>query len=198
LSSTITFTMHHWDRMIDTRTTKVLGALLVAMTVGALLLMAMESQPPRPSNEILASIRSSAAVGGVVASSRWRRIVVNSSLGGADTLPGRSHFVISAKPDATGWQVKPTNLWRQQRAGHHIYVAGRDFNSDSIGVCLIGDFSTNSPGSQQFEALLGLIRSLQLKCGIRAENIYLASELTASAKPGLAFPVGEFNSRLGR
>jgi hypothetical protein len=184
--------------MIDTRTTKVLGALLVAMTLGALLLMAMESQPPRPSSETLASIRSSAAVGGVLLSPRWRRIVVHSSLGGADTLPQRCHFVVYAKPDEKGWQVRPTGLWRRQVAGHHVFVDGREFNSDSIGICLIGDFSTTGPDAGEFEALLGLIRSLQRKCGIRAENIYLASELTTSARPGLAFPVAEFNSRLGR
>lgn len=186
------------NRMIDVRTTKVLGALLVAMTVGALLLMAMESEPPRSSNNTLASIRSGAAVGLGNVSHPWRRIVVHSSTGGKDTLPGRCHFVVSAKPDAGGVWIRSTACWKRQVPGHHVYVKGHDFNADSIGVCLIGDFSNRSPDSGQFEALLTVIHSLQRRCGIKADSIYLSSELSSKPQPGRAFPVGEFNSRLGR
>ena len=183
--------------MNDARTTKVLGALLVAMTIGALLLMAMESEPPRPSSNALASIRSSAVVGLGEVSRKWRRIVLHSSPDGKDSLPQRCHFVISAKPDANGLWVRPTALWKKQVPGHHVYVKGHDFNSDSVGICLIGDFSRQGPSAEQFEALLAVVRSLQNKCGITPESIYLSSELKSGSRPGLAFPVGEFKSRLG-
>ena len=197
MSNTIALTGTSGNRMIDARTTKVLGALLVAMTVGALLLMAMEFEPPRPSSNALASIRNSAAVGLGDVSRKWRRIILHSSTGGKDTLPQRCHFIISPKPDANGFLVQPTALWKKQIPGHHVYVKGHDFNSDSIGVCLIGDFSKQPPGTEQFEALLVVVSSLQNKCGITSDNIYLSSELKSGARPGLAFPVGEFKSRLG-
>ncbi len=197
LSSTIVITNSSRDRMIDARTTKVLGALLVAMTIGALLLMAMESEPPRPSSDALASIQSSAVVGLGDVSNDWRRIVLHSSLGGSDTLPDRCHFEIFAQPDSAGRWVRPTARWEHQAPGHHVYVEGNDFNADSIGICLIGDFSKQGPTAEQFEALLALVRSLQTKCNIKSENVYLSSELQPGTRPGLAFPVGEFKSRLG-
>lgn len=197
MSNTIAIASTSGNRMIDARTTKVLGALLVAMTIGALLLMAMESEPPRPSSNALASIRSSAGVDLGNVSRKWRRIVLHASPGGKDTLPQRCHFVVYAKPDANGLWVRPTARWEKQIPGHHVYVKGQDFNSDSIGVCLIGDFSKQGPGTEQFEALLSIVRSLQNKCSIKSDNIYLSSELKSGTRPGLAFPVGEFKSRLG-
>ena len=60
MSSTATILVESGNRMFDaTRTTRVLGALLVSMTVGALLLMLMESDPPRPSQSDRAAITSS-------------------------------------------------------------------------------------------------------------------------------------------
>lgn len=197
MSNTIAFTKNSGDRMIDARTTKVLGALLVAMTIGALLLMAMEAEPPRPSNNALASIRSSAAAGLGEVSANWRKIVLHSSPDGKDSLPERCHFVVFAKSDAAGLWVRPTAIWKKQAPGHHVYVEGQDFNSDSIGICLIGDFSRQGPTSEQFEALLALVHSLQTKCDIGYDNIYLSSELQTGDKPGLAFPIGAFKSRLG-
>ncbi len=200
MSATIAIIKDSKERMIDPRTTKVLGTLLIAMTVGALLLMAMESEPPRPSSSALASIRSSEVANLGVVSNQWRRIVVHSSLGGDDTLPSRCHFVISDKPDSSGNLVHPTARWEQQLRGHHTYVNGYNFNSDSIGICVMGDFSNRSPSQEQFETILAVIRTLQQKCGISAKNIYLNSELKSegNGRPGRAFPVGEFNSRLGR
>lgn len=185
--------------MIDARTTKVLGALLFAMTAGALVLMALESEPPRPDRDHLA-IASGTTLDRQdwTVTHPWKRIVIHASTGGRDSLPGRCHFVIDATPlKPHGSIIRPTDLWQRQVPGHHVYVPGHDFNADSIGICLMGDFSRQSPPEAQFEALVGLVRKLQGTCGISADSVYLHSELNPDRpSPGQAFPVGTFNDRL--
>jgi N-acetylmuramoyl-L-alanine amidase-like protein len=182
--------------MIDARTTKVLGALLASMTIGALLLMAMESEPPRPSGNNMASVTGAVLAPSWSAGRPWRRIVVHSS-DGNDTMPRRCHFIIHS--NAGGNRIQQTELWKKQDAGHHIYVPGHDFNSDSIGVCIMGEFSTQPPSRQQFEALISLVNELQQKNKIPADSVYLQSELNPDRHlPGKAFPVGRFNARLYR
>ncbi|MCD4825878.1 MAG: peptidoglycan recognition protein family protein [Phycisphaerae bacterium] len=185
--------------MIDSRTTKVLGALLVSMTIGSLLLMALESEPPRPSQNSMASIRSAVLPASFSASRPWRRVVVHSSADPRDQLPQRCHFIVRQTADASGRRVLPTKLWSQQEAGQHVYVPGHDFNADSIGICIIGDFSTRAPSRKQMETLISLVNELQRKLDIPADSVYLQSELNPDRNlPGKAFPVGEFNASLHR
>ena len=99
------------EKVISVRTTKVLGALLGAMTIGALLLMVMESDPPRPNRGDLASARHKTVTQRWAITRPWRRIVVHSSTGGADTLPRRCHFVVDAAADTKGQWIRPTELW---------------------------------------------------------------------------------------
>ena len=191
------------EKVISVRTTKVLGALLGAMTIGALLLMVMESDPPRPNRGDLASARHKTLTQQWAITHphpcRWRRIVVHSSAGGPDTLPRRCHFVVDAAADSKGQWIRPTELWKQQSAGYHVYVPGHDFNADSIGICIMGDFSTRSPDPDQLETLITLVCELQKQCRIGADSVYLQSELNPQKQlPGKAFPVGLFNARLYR
>ena len=185
--------------MISVRTTKVLGALLGAMTVGALVLMVMESAPPRPNRGDLASAHQKVLPQRWVITHPWRRIVVHSSTGGEDTLPRRCHFVVEADPNSKEQWIRPTELWEKQTPGYHVYVPGHDFNADSIGICIMGDFSSRSPERDQFEAVITLVRELQKQCRIGADSVYLQSELNPEKQlPGKAFPVGLFNAQLYR
>jgi hypothetical protein len=183
--------------MIEPRTAKVLGALLTAMTAGALLLMLMESEPPSPFGTEAAAIRTTVAAPQWTITRPWRRIVVHSSMGGQDSLPARCHFIVRATADGSGQWVQPTGLWLDQQAGHHVYVSGMDFHSDAIGICIMGDFSQRSPDEKQFQAVTDLVRQLQKRCDIPSDSVYLQSELNPnSQRPGKAFPVGRFNASL--
>jgi hypothetical protein len=187
------------ERMFSARTGKVLGLLVVAMTVGALLLMLMESEPPRPSQSDLAGVSAAVLDDAQELSSVWRRIVIHASRGGRDTLPSRCHFIVRSTPDADGRWITPTSLWRQQTPGQHIYVPGKDFNADSIGVCLEGQFDNVPPSRGQFQALVRLVRELQRSCNIPAECVFLRRELhDQPLLPGNAFPVGTFDHSLLR
>lgn len=183
--------------LIDARTTKVLGALIASMTIGAFVLMLMEGGAPMRGE--LASVRGAITDRSLTASRSWRRVVLHASRGGNDSLPKRCHFVVLAAPDANGQWVRPTALWTRQKPGPHVYVPNYDFAADSIGICLMGDFSQRSPSRDQFQALLRLVNELQRECKISADRVYLHSELnTEVSLPGAAFPVKLFNARLYR
>lgn len=199
MSSTVTLSVCEGERMFSARTGKVLGSLLAAMTIGSLLLMLMESEPPRVSPDDLAGARGILFHAPERLSTAWRRIVVHASPGGGDSLPSRCHFIVRSAPDAQGRWVEPTDLWRLQAAGHHIYVPDKNYNADSIGVCVMGDFSSAPPSRGQFQALLRLARELQRSCSISAESVFLRRQLHGQpALPGNAFPVGTFDRGLLR
>lgn len=187
-------------KMIEPRTTKVLGSLLAAMTLSALLLMVMESEPPVPPQSDLATIRSAIAHPAKVSARKWNRIIVHASPSASDSLPQRCHFIVDPTATSDGRQVRSTILWRQQEDGYHTYVQGQDFNAQSIGICVIGDFSNQPPRPQQFDALMALVRELQQRFDIGADSVFLRSELNHDQgdNPGQAFPAGAFNAELNR
>jgi len=189
--------------MIGSRTIKTLVALLASMTIGAFVLMALETAPVAPRAELLAAL---AAPGDGVSqvvhdtavplqSVKWRTVVVHSSAEG-NGIVRQCHFVVSKQG-----QVSCTDLWRRQVSGRHIRVPGRDFNADSIAVCLVGDFSSSDePISQsQFNGLVSLTLALQRAFRIPAARVYLRRDLDAySDSPGKAFPANAFDARLVR
>jgi hypothetical protein len=199
LSNTATILVESGNEMFDaTRTTRVLGVLLVSMTFGALLLMLMESDPPRPTQSDRASITGSVLNQHAGVSRKWRRIIVHSATGMNNNLPMRCHFVIDPKASSMGLGIRSTKLWGQQVPGYHALIAPqRDYNSDSIGICLIGDFSKSQLPQGQFDALVSLVRELQKTCKIDGDSVYLYSQLDAQSRlPGKNFPVADFDAAL--
>jgi hypothetical protein len=185
--------------LIDARTSRVLVALVASMTIGAVVLMSLESGTTNRENRELAGIR--AGVRDTILpeknNSGWSRIVIHSSTD-TNLLPSRCHFIVSPKPYPDGMRVRATRHWKNQDRTGHIHVTGHDY-ADSIGICLIGDYSRRSPETQQFEALVVLVQELQRTCRVDADNVYLRSDLDpGSSLPGRAFPVNLFNSRLIR
>ena len=174
------------------------------MTAGAYVLMLMESAPIRPPSRSLAALSTSGpGTGRVVADTdvplqpaKWRNIIVHAYEGQPAEMSRRMHFVI--RPDSNGTLVaEGTDLWKRQADGHHIYVPWRDFNADSIGICLIGRFSRRPPTDEQFQLLIDLVRTLQGTFRIPGDQVYLHSDLDGrSVSPGRAFPARTFTEGL--
>ena len=193
--------------MLGSRTIKTLTALVAAMTVGAIGLLALETAPIRPAGHNLAAVSNPADTHAKavldtdvpIQPIKWRNIVIHSSGPRGRDVARRCHFVIEAKASDDGQYVGATILWKRQGSGNHVFVPGRDFNADSIGICLMGDFSSKAPGSGQFQALVKLVQALQQRCNVSADHVYLHSQLDAhSRSPGDAFPSETFASHLLR
>ena len=188
--------------MLGSRTIKILTALLVSMTVGAFALMVLETAPVSPKAHHLAAVAAPLANPGsaIYETSvplqpiKWRNVIVHASGSESPDITERCHFLV-----AQDGKVSATALWKRQLSGHHVYVPGRDFNADSIAVCLIGLFSQSPPEKNQLTALVKLVRTLQPAFQIPADRVYLLSELDAyTNSPGSAFPVQAFNRSLYR
>jgi N-acetylmuramoyl-L-alanine amidase len=186
--------------MPGSRTIKTLAILLIAMTVGAVALMVMEVSPSLPTRNLAAMAEGSAA-GKVVQqtdvpiqASKWRHVVVHSSAEGRD-IARKCHFLVLPEPGGDGVVFVATELWKGQLAGEHAY--GRyDYNRDSIGVCLMGDFSRKAPSNEQYTALVALVQYLQAFFEIEPARVYLYRDLVGGDWPGKAFPTSDFSSRL--
>jgi len=190
--------------MVGSRTIKALTALLFSMTVGACALMLLEVAPASPDAQQLTALAAPAeGVAAVIHDTsvplqpiKWRHVIVHSANAEDVDFQQQCHFIISADGKA-----RVTKLWKRQVCGNHVYVPGRDFNGDSIGVCIEGNFARHDPtiSQKQFNALLELTRSLQRAFLITADRVYLTSDLVPNSySPGEAFPTGEFNAALLR
>jgi hypothetical protein len=192
--------------MAGSRTMKTLGALVVAMTVGSIALILMETAPIRPPvTDLSAVARATDELAQAVwrtdepiKVAKWRHLVVHTS---AEPLDADfdCHFVVDPSPRPDGGHVRATTLWNRQLPGNHIFATGYNWNADSIAVLLVGDFSKASPSAQQLQALVDLVRSLQQTCAIPADRVYLARDIDPRcSSPGAAFPAQQFNDSLVR
>jgi N-acetyl-anhydromuramyl-L-alanine amidase AmpD len=190
--------------MVGSRTMKTLGALVVAMTVGSIALILMETAPIRPPVTNLSAVASLTDEASQVVSqtdvaiktAKWRHIIVHTAMEALE--PDLDcHFVIDQTPSPDGRSVRSTTLWNRQLGGNHVFVAGYNWNADSIAVCLVGDYSQTPPSASQFQALIGLVHSIQQTCGIPAERVYLARDIDPRCgSPGAVFPAKQFNTFL--
>lgn len=179
-------------------------ALLAAMTVGVFALMLMETEPYQPAVSLTA-IGAGSRVTSIISdtevpinSAKWCNIVVHAATAEGIDVVEQCHFVVTLAGDGSDEaELQATALWRAQRAGHQTDRLGDDFNAESIGVCLVGDFSTNPPTAAQFNELMMLVRALQKNLRIGFDRVYLLGDIEPlSRSPGEAFPVRAFEQHL--
>jgi hypothetical protein len=187
--------------MGGSRTVKTLAVLFVAMTLGALALMLLEPEPVRPTPSALAVLSSPPAgatqlIGQTQAPlqpAKWGSVLVHAAREESSEPAKDCHFIVA--PDGNGgWKVSATDHWIRQEPGPYVQ---RVWRADSVGVCLIGDFSRTPPKAAQFELLVQLVNALQDTCRFSADHVYLLSDIDPrSSSPGAAFPAAKLSARL--
>ncbi|MDY6913563.1 MAG: peptidoglycan recognition family protein [Planctomycetota bacterium] len=176
------------------------------MTFGTIALMALETAPIHPPVRNLAAVAPVAEAPAQVVYAteipiqplKWRNIVIHSTAGEPGVV-GRCHFVVHPVASGMTEAVEATAFWKHQLESRHTNIPGRDYNTDSIGICLVGDFHRQQPPPGQLQMLIALVHVLQRQFNISADHIYLHSELDAdSQSPGAAFPAERFTASLLR
>ena len=192
--------------MPRSRTIKTLAALLVAMTAGTFLLLALETMPAKPGQADTLAARlgpSGADVSRTITDTsipiradKWQYIVIHDSAGEAAGHVGDTcHFVIENGQGSTeDGRLVATENWRRQEDGTHVLRDG--YRTHSIGICLVGNLDSHRPTPLQMERLIALVRALQAKHRISAEHVYRDDDLTGSGSPGLQFPDGALRNNL--
>ena len=186
-----------------------LVGLLIALTIGTIALMMMETAPIRP---VVQSLIATIEPGqdptellirqtDIPLQPTWRNIVIHAVPPEDAQVADRCHFIIAPGTDGGAIQTRATRLWKRQGYGRHIVGPNDSFNENSIAICLVGSASgSDGPWSgQQLRDLLSLVRSLQFQFQISRPHVYLHRDLdTRSRSPGPAFPAHPFYTSLLR
>jgi len=109
------------------------------------------------------------------------------------------HFVIGNGTESGDGEIEVGFRWRDQLKGAHARARPGDdnrWNLHSIGICLVGDFTTYPPSQRQMDALVFLVRALMAEYGISADNVVPHHFVHATECPGARFPWGQFMARI--
>jgi len=169
------------------RVVKVLLALLVSMTVGAFVLMALGNNPPSAGPFCLSAYYRLTSVDQAVQSkacqapNRWTSIEIffSGTRGGNAKQPGGAidtscHFVICNGTGADDGEIQPTDQWQKQWS---IPTSRTWQGSDkTIRICLIGDGVSVLPTDYQLKRLEMLLEALCRKFRIAADSVYLPTD----------------------
>ncbi len=107
----------------------------------------------------------------------------------ADGNPWRGigyHFVVGNGRGMRDGEVAATFRWAEQCEGAH--AGDLQYNTQGVGVCLIGNFEMEPPTPAQLDSLNKLVTTLRKECQIDAKGIVRHTDIKATACPGKRFP----------
>jgi len=175
----------------QSRVLKVLTALLVSMTAGAILLMALGNNPPKAGMFTLSRYYSLKPIKELIETealqdpTRWNRIEVYysgtkagnieqlASLDGAASWQDiNCHFVVCNGLGGIDGEIQPTEKWVKQLS----IMPGKNWYGDSqtIRICVVAD-SQNTPTQVQAKRLDAMVQAIYRKFNISLEAISYAS-----------------------
>ncbi len=175
---------------IQPRVARVLAALLVSMTVGAIVLMALGNNPPSAGPFCLSSYLRLDPVEKAIRSrssqspDRWRRIEIyysGTKAGNIEQLASlrglvstediNCHFVICNGLGGGDGQIQPTEKWQRQWS----ILPGQTWygTSQTIRICIIADPTQRIyPTDCQIKRVETLVESLCRKFDIAAKSVF--------------------------
>ncbi|MHC4463489.1 MAG: peptidoglycan recognition protein family protein [Planctomycetota bacterium] len=179
--------------LTGSRQTKVCVILLVSMTVGAIVLMALGNNPPSAGAFCLSRYYSLDPVEKTImsraaqSSGRWNYIEIYysgtkagnigqlASLSGlADSKDINCHFVVCNGLGGGNGQIQTTEKWQRQWS----VIPGRAWhgNGQTIRICVIADGKTARPTDFQIQSIEALVEALDRKYDILPESICYPSD----------------------
>lgn len=157
--------------MVSPRTLKVLGSLIIGMslTAGALAWLEPQMRPPGPAIPGMRLIDEAQArlirqTDLPIEPEHWKSISL--SRGGRQTEPSAAHAGTGRNPESfhfivdDGGHVWVGDLWRDQR--------WRAANDPAIHILLTGNPDVSRPAPAQLDGASRLVSALQFRCGCDA------------------------------
>jgi hypothetical protein len=170
------------------RVAKVLAALLVSMTLGAIVLMALGGNPPSAGAFCLSSyyrldpVEKSILSRTMQTPGRWNRIEIyysGTKAGNIEQLASinglsspddiNCHFVICNGLGGSSGQIMPTTKWQKQWScipGKNWYGSGQ-----TVRICVVADSLTSRPTDFQVKRTEAIVEALANKFTIAAQSI---------------------------
>lgn len=146
-------------------------------------------------------------------SRRWTHLVVHHSAtttGGARTFDKHHrqdngwdelgyHFVIGNGTDTPDGYVEVGPRWHKQKHGAHCKTPDNYYNEHGIGICLVGDFTTERPTARQLASLEQLTRFLGAQCGISPNRLTTHRAITRRTQcPGRHLSLARLRRSMAR
>lgn len=148
-----------------------------------------------------------------VSAGRWKNIVIHHS--GTREGSGKGmdryhreerhmenglayHFVIGNGHGMRDGEIFVGRRWTDQLDGGHLAIPA--LNANSLGICLVGDFSRSRPTARQLDALEALCRALMRRTRVTRENVttHRLIHPRHTQCPGKHFPLSAFMKRLAQ
>jgi hypothetical protein len=95
------------------------------------------------------------------------------------------HFVIGNGHGSDDGEIEVSQRWKLQKHGAHLSTqAPAAYNLRGIGVCLVGDFTTQRPTDRQLAAARRLVQYLMYAYDIPAYRVVTHGEVTSDGLHG--------------
>ena len=96
------------------------------------------------------------------------------------------HFLIGNGHGMKDGEVAATFRWKEQSDGAH--AGNSQYNTQGIGICLVGNFDDEPPTAAQMKSLRDLLATLGTECRIGTAGIVRHTDIKPTACPGKKFP----------
>jgi len=172
------------------RVWKALLMLLIAMTSGAMVLMALGNNPPSAGAFCLSSYYKLASVEQAITSSvlsamgRWKRIEVcysgtcSGDLESLTYLQDQCHFVICNRYGGEDGQILTTERWDTQQSVRPSQNS--PLEDEKIRICVVSDGQSTYPTDCQIARVRALADALCTRFGIGTESVYYPADMVAT------------------
>lgn len=192
------------------RTVVVFSTLLVVLALTSILLLAMAPAPLTPdasstlfaldapnSLDVIFDTQTPAQPG------RWKSIYIHHSATLAGTVGTLSqsdggfgeHFLIGNGDGCVDGELQIGQRWNHQLAAS-APAGASDLSSDSISICLVGNFDSAAPTPTQLRRLEQLVQTLQGRYHIPASEVWFFQQSVSPAGIGRYFPLTAFHDSL--
>jgi len=94
------------------------------------------------------------------------------------------HFVIGNGTNSGDGQIEVGPRWPKQKWGAHDNALDNRYNTNGIGICLVGNFNDTRPTPKQLHSLLRLVVYLMRTYNIPADRILGHGETKVTQCPG--------------
>jgi N-acetylmuramoyl-L-alanine amidase len=108
------------------------------------------------------------------------------------------HFVIGNGTNSGDGQIEVGPRWVKQKWGAHDNALDNRFNTNGIGICLVGDFNKTRPTAKQRRALLRLVVYLMRTYHIPPDRVLGHGETKVTQCPGRYLNVADMRDTLAR
>jgi len=170
----------------------VIAGLLSSLTLTSILLLILAPTPLLPEPRSLMVVESNPALDEIfdtqtpIPAGRWQSIFIHhSKTRRMDGSAVGDHFIIMGPADGADGEIRIDPRWNTQQPA---LASAAGPGSNSIHICIVGDFDLSAPSATQIRRAQQLIQTLQRRLRIPARNVIAYDRPGSPAGLGRQFP----------